>query len=218
MSMEEIARAQMGSERALASLMRRHAPLVQALAMRFEEVQDAFQAGCIGLMKAIRGFDEKKGYAFSTYAVPVILGEMRKTREKRFGWRLEKKLRAANIYRDEMMKQFGREPTLQEMAERAQLPLSDMLLLMERTQTMQYDEDGYLLPSIPDPKGEYWMDRLLIRDILDRMPYLYSDILRRRYVYEESQVQVARRLHIHQSSLSRAEKKARLMFASAWQG
>ncbi len=215
--MDDIEKAKAGNEKALSRLMRRHAPLVQMLAKRFADVQDAFQAGCIGLIKAIRGFDAEKGYAFSTYAVPVILGEMRKTRDRRFGWRTEKQLRRAMCFRDEMMKQYGREPTIVEMAEKAGVNPAEMALLMEGSGPVCYDTDGSLFSTIPDPASETYQLRFFIRDILDRMPGEYSYILRHRYVLQESQKQLAQRMQVNQSSISRTERKARLMFISAWQ-
>ena len=215
--MDELEKAKAGNEKALSRLLRRHAPLVQMLAKRFVDIQDAFQAGCVGLIKAIRGFDEGKGYAFSTYAVPVVLGEMRKTRDRRFGWRTEKQLRRAMGFRDEMLKQYGREPTIREMAEKAGLKPAEMALMMEVSKPVCYDTDGSLFSAIPDPASETYQLRFFIRDILDRMPDEYSYILRHRYVLQESQRQLAQRMQVNQSSISRTERKARLMFISAWQ-
>lgn len=215
--MDMILKAQAGSQRALSHLMRQHAPLVQALARRFEQKQDAFQAGCIGLIKAVRGFDTARNCAFSTYAVPVILGEMRKTRERRFGWRQEKKLNAANRFRDEMLKQFGREPTIDEMADKAGVQRAEMALLLESSRQVIYEGERENMLFLPDPHGEEWLQRFFIRDILDRMPWEYSYILRRRYVFDESQGLIAGKMNTNQSAVSRAEKKARLMFISAWQ-
>lgn len=216
--MEDIRKAQAGNEHAMGRLMRRHARLVQALAMRFEQKQDAFQSGCVGLMKAIRGFDVSRNCAFSTYAVPLILGEMRHTREKRLNWRQEKKLYAANRMRDEMIRQYGREPTVRELSEKTGIACAELALLLECTRPVQLEGEGDVFAMIPDPKGEGWLQRFFIRDILERMPAEYSYILRHRFMLDESQVQIACRLHTNQSAVSRTEKKARLMFISAWQG
>lgn len=215
--MDDLARAKAGNEKALARLLRRHAPLVQMLAKRFEEVQDAFQAGCVGLIKAIRNFEEERGYAFSTYAVPVILGEMRRTRERKFGWRREKQLRCALSFRDEMIKQYGQEPTVGQMAQRAGVKPAEMAFLLEAAKPVCYDTDGSLFSALADPASETYQLKLFVRDILDRMPQKYSFILRHRYVFMESQQFLAQKMRTNQSSISRAEKKARLMFISAWQ-
>ena len=216
--MDEYKKAKAGDAAALALLIRKHAPLVQMLCSRFEQKQDAFQAGCVGVMKAIRSFDADRGFALSTYAVPVILGEMRKSRPGLFNWRQQKKLNAANRFRDEQMKQFGREPTIGEMAEKVGIETAEMALLLESSKCIYVTDDPRTMVSLPDPESERWMQRFFIRDILDRMPDEYSYILKRRYMARESQLVLSARLRMGQSTLSRTEKKARLMFISAWQG
>lgn len=216
--MERYMKAKAGDEQALAALFRLHAPLVQSLARRFEQMQDAFQAGCVGLMKAIRRFDAQKGCAFSTYAVPVILGEMRCIREKKYSWRQQKKWNAARQFRDEQMKLYGKEPTVQQMAEKTGIPAAELVWLLEQGQSLLYLDARENATELADPMGDAWMQRLFIRDILDRMPREYSYILRHRFIQEESQQALSERMHMHQSTLSRNEKKARLMFISAWQG
>ena len=215
--MDEFLLAQKGNEKALARLVRKHAPLVQALAKRFEQTQDAFQAGCIGLLQAIRGYKPGLGFAFSSYAVPKILGEMRRTRETNFSWRQEKRLLAAQRFRNEMMLQLGREPTVTEMAEKVGVNACEMAMLLERRRTVYYDDENRHLP-LADPESEKWQERFFIRDILARMPGEYSFLLRQRYICRESQASLAEKMSMNQSSISRAEKKARLMFISAWQG
>ncbi len=216
--MNRMERAQNGDAKALALLMRQHAPLVQALAKRFEQIQDAFQAGCMGLVKAIRGYREETGFAFSTYAVPLILGEMKKTREKKFGWRTDQKLRKINIFREQIMKEKGRDATADEMAEKTGWKAAEIAFLLEMNkQVLYYDDERASVCEVKDPAGESWMERFFIRDILERMPEEYSYILRHRFILSESQQHVSARMHVHQSTLSRNEKKARLMFISAWQ-
>lgn len=216
--MNRMERAQNGDAKALALLIRQHAPLVQALARRFEQIQDAFQAGCIGLVKAIRGYKEEMGFAFSTYAVPLILGEMRSSREKRFGWRTEQKLRQINNYREQIMKEKSRDATADEIAEKTGWKRAEIAFLLEMNkQVLHFDDASVPASEVKDPAGEQWMEKFFIRDILERMPEEYSYILRHRFICCESQQHLSARMHIHQSTLSRNEKKARLMFITAWQ-
>lgn len=216
--MNRMERAQNGDAKALALLVRQHAPLVQALAKRFEQMQDAFQAGCVGLVKAIRGYREEKGYAFSTYAVPLILGEMRKIQEKKFGWRTKEKLRRINTLREQIMREKGRDATAAEIADKTGWKAAEIAFLLEMNrQVLYYDDESLPVCEVKDPAGESWMERFFIRDILERMPEEYSYILRHRFILSESQQCLSARMHIHQSTLSRNERKARLMFISAWQ-
>lgn len=210
------AMAQAGDPDALAGLVRRHLPLVYALARRFSYSEDAVQQGCVGLVRAIRCFREESGCRFSTYAVPVILGEMRKAYARRMGWRARAALNRARWISGEIAAKTGTEPTIREVAQQAGLPPEELWFLMESAKGPVYDETGRLLPSLPDPRGDAWLTGLLIRDILDRMNPLESWLIRQRCCFMVSQARLARRLHVTQSAVSRKEKAARNHFRAAW--
>ena len=210
------ARAQQGDAEALRALTRRHLPLVQALSRRFADREDAFQQGCVGLVKAIRGFREEAGYQFSTYAVPVILGEMRRTRRDPLGWRRRAALRRAGAFREAQLRRTGQEPPLADIARAAGVEKAELMLLMEMDQPPVYDDTGELLAALPDPGGEKWLLRLMIRDTLERLPGEDTWLLRQRFVLGCSQTQLARALGVSQSQLSRREKRARQHFCQAW--
>ncbi len=208
--------AQAGDSQALAALVRHHIPLVQALCRRFSYCEDAFQQGCMGLVQAIRRFREDSGCCFSTYAVPVILGEMRRAFSHQLGWRARAALKKARACREERLRLMGREPTIQEMAVAAGVDAAEMMLLLERDQPAVYDMTGTLLSSLPDPRSEGWLTRLFIRDILARMPMREAWIIRQRFFLGHSQGEIALALGANQSTVSRLEKKAREAFRAAW--
>ncbi len=208
--------ARQGDPDALADLVRRHMPLVQALSGRFLSREDAFQQGCLGLVKAIRGFREEAGFAFSTYAVPVILGDMRRSQEKRFGWRTQAALNRVRAYQADCLRRTGQAPSVSDAARHAGMEPAELMLLLERDQPAQYDETGALLASLPDPDGEGWLIRFFIRDILDRLPREETDLLRQRFILGCSQTGLAHRLGVPQYLLSRREKRARLHFRQEW--
>lgn len=212
--MDEYLLAQAGDATALSALMRRHSPLVQSLCGRFMDCrEDAFQWGCIGLLRAIRGFDPRKGFRFSTYAVPVILGEMRRARDRSAGWREAKKLRALRAY----LSARGEATTDAEAVSRALgMERAEVALLLEKLQPPAEDTDGNLWSRIPDPKGEQWMTRLLIRDILARMEQSETWLLCQRFIRCLSQKEVGCLLGVDASRVSRREKNARLHFIQAW--
>lgn len=207
--------AQAGDCQALSALVRQHMPLVQALARRFSACEDAFQQGCMGLVAAIRHFREELGHQFSTYAVPWILGEMRRGLSHTLGWRSRAALKKALAFQQRMLDR-GEEPTIGQMADAAGIAREELILLMERSQPHLYDETGLLLPSLPDPEGERWLVRLCIRDILGRMPGEEAWMLAQRFIHGKSQRELAALLHTTQSSISRREKQARLHFQWAW--
>lgn len=213
--MSEYARAQAGDAEALSSLVRRHMPLVQSLAGRFSFSEDAFQQGCVGLVKAIRRYRADSGCLFSTYAVPVILGEMRRARARTLGWRAQARLNRAKRYRDEVYRHTGKEPAVAAMARQAGVPPEEMALLLERENPIQ-EEIGAWSDRLPDPDGERWLLRLFIRDILGRMPRDEEWFLRQRFMHGRSQTDLAKRLRVTQSAASRKEKAARNHFRTAW--
>ena len=210
------AQAQAGDPDALAALVRRHIPLVQALARRFSFCEDAFQQGCMGLVGAIRRFREDAGCQFSTYAVPLILGEMRRSFSHTLGWRARAALKKAREYQENILQSDGKLPSVQEIAAHTGLPAEELMLLWEHEKGPVYDETGLLFASMPDPLGESWLIRLCIRDILDRMPRDESWLLRNRFLMGRSQTEIARSLGRPQYSISRWEKRARQRFIRAW--
>ena len=209
--------AQAGDPDALAALVRRHMPLVQALSRRFPSPEDAFQQGCVGLVAAIRRYREDAGFAFSTYAVPVILGEMRRSTCRDMGWRTRNKLKRARDYQEQQLKEYGRMPPIKETAEKADLPPEELAMLLEMEKGPVYDETGLLFASLPDPGGEVWLLRFCIRDILSRLPGEESWLIRQRFLLGRTQTELAQALQITQSSFSRQEKRARAHFQQAWQ-
>lgn len=214
--MSAYALAQAGDADALAALVRRHFPLVYALARRFSYSEDAVQQGCMGLVRAIRCFREENGCQFSTYAVPVILGEMRRAFSRQVGWRSRAALNRAKRISDEIAVRTGREPAVCEVARLAGIPPEELWFLMESEKGPVYDETGRLLSSLPDPRGDAWLTGLMIRDILDRMAPLESWLIRQRCCLMVSQARIARRLRVSQSAVSRKEKAARTHFRAAW--
>lgn len=209
--------AQAGDSQALSALVRQHIPLVQALCRRFSYCEDAFQQGCMGLVQAIRRFQEDSGHQFSTYAVPLILGEMRRAFSHTLGWRSRAALKRAKEYRENQQKTFGRDPSVQEIAAAAGVDAAEIMLLMERDQPAVYDITGTLLASLPDPASESWLTRLFIRDILNRMPQMDAWLIRQRFFLGHSQSEIALALGANQSTVSRLEKRARHAFQAAWQ-
>ncbi len=208
--------AQAGDPDALSALVRQHIPLVQALCKRFSWNEDAFQQGCLGLVKAIRGYREDSGNRFSTYAVPVILGEMRRAFAHTLSWRSRAALNRAKAYQEQQLRLTGENPPVQEIAAQAGIPPEELALLLEQEKGPVYDETGAFFSSLPDPMGENWLLRFCILDALSRLPKEESWLIRQRYVAGRSQTDLARALSTSQSAISRQEKQARLHFAREW--
>ena len=212
--MNEYQLAQAGDARALSMLLREHSPLVRALSVKFPDCrEDAFQWGCMGLVKAIRRFDASRGFRFSTYAVPMILGEMRRARDRTGGWREMKKLRALRAY---LAAQGDRCPDVETVCKALGLEKAEVVLLLERIQPMVEDADGTLWARVPDPNGEAWMLRLLVRDILSRLEPGETWLLCQRFLRGRTQKELSRALDADASRVSRKENAAKRHFALEW--
>ncbi len=190
--------------------------MVQSLCKRFSYCEDAFQWGCVGLVKAIRRFDETKRFQFSTFAVPVILGEMKKARDHTLGWRARVALKKARDFQNQRFITTGKMPSVKETAAYAGLPPEELAMLLEQDQGPVYDDTGRVLSSLPDPDSERWLVRLCITDILSRMPREESWLIRQRFILGRSQSDIAAALSVRQTQISRREKQARRHFCDAW--
>ena len=210
--------AQAGDEGALTVLFRENVALVKMLCARFPYLEDAFQQGCLGLVRAIRGFDESAGFRFSSYAVPHILGEIRRAHRPYGNWRCQKAMRLAREKRAALTLSLGREPTLQELAAAARMPPGEVLMYLEGARPpLSLSELDAVLP-LPDPRGEARAERFFLRDILERLPARDQRLLYLRYSLGRTQKEAAARLNLTQPSLSRYEKRVCSHVRAEWVG
>ncbi len=152
--------------------------------------------------------------------IGVILGryrEMRAARSHALGWRARAALKRARDYENGVLSRTGRRPSVADAAAHAGISPEELMLLEERSQPPVYDETGDLLSSLPDPRGEDFLLRLCIFDILDRLPRIEDWLLKERFVRLRTQQEIARRLHTRQYSVSRLEKRARQRFIREWE-
>lgn len=179
------------------------------------DYDDLFQAGCVGLIKAVDGFDETRGFSFSTYAVPVILGEMKRIFRDdgtvSVSRSLKEKGRKINYEKEAFIRQYDREPTVKEIAERlgfdefetaqaitASLPVISM--------TMQ-DEDNENQFDIPVESHETGISTLIaLEQVVNELDERDKDIIRMRYYSGLTQTVVADKLGMTQVQVSRREK------------
>ena len=199
--------------------------LVRALVPRFLgrgfEYDDLFQAGCIGLMKAVERFDPALGYRFSTYAVPLILGEMRRLFRDGGAVKVSRSLKELSLKAvhtaEEIEKKTGEAPTVSVLASilgvsevrcaealnAAQLPVS----------LTSIEDDGER--DIPvESHEEQISDRLALRQVLYALPEKDRHLLECRYFQRKTQVETAKQLGISQVQVSRREKKLLLQLRS----
>ncbi len=194
--------------------------LVHACAHKFKgrgiEYEDLFQAGCMGLIKATDAFDESRGVRFSTYAVPVILGEMRRLFRDGGTVRVSRTLKELSLKavrtKERLSIEMGREPTVSELASALDLEVSAVVeALSAATPALSLtgsDEEGAPQIDLPVQSPEEELsDRISLRQVLSLLEKKDQMLIRLRYFQGKTQVETAQALDMTQVQVSRREKK-----------
>ena len=196
--------------------------VVQRFAQRGENLDDLFQVGCIGLIKAIDNFDPAQPVRFSTYGVPMIIGEIRRFLRDNNALRVSRSLRdtayRAMQARETLEKQLGREPTIDEIAGEAGLSRREVTAALESVvepvslEEPVYTDGGdamYLIDQVRDPDGEdSWISGLQFRQTVAGLTPREKRIMELRYLRGKTQMEVAQEIGISQAQVSRLEKGA----------
>ncbi len=192
--------------------------LVHACANRFRgrgaEYDDLFQAGCVGLIKAADNFDESRGFSFSTYAVPVILGEIKRIFRDggtvKIGRSVKEKSRIAIKRKEEIAVTLGREPTISELAQSMGIESAEAAMLLNASMpvlSLTSGEEGESQLDIPidSPENEV-SDLLALRQVLESLDERDRKMIELRYYGGLTQSKTAVRLGMTQVQVSRREK------------
>jgi RNA polymerase sporulation-specific sigma factor len=218
---------QAGDEQARESLVTGNLRLVLSVIQRFtnrgEYVDDLFQVGCIGLMKAIDNFDLGQNVKFSTYAVPMIIGEIRRYLRDNNPIRVSRSLRdvayKALQVRDALVNKHSREPTINEIAEELKLPREEVIFALDAIQEPVslfepiYHDGGdpiFVMDQIGDEKNSdvNWLEGITVREALAKLNEREKLILTLRFFEGKTQMEVADEIGISQAQVSRLEKAA----------
>ena len=224
---ELILRIKRGDQTAREEYIKGNLRLVLSIIQRFssssENVDDLFQIGCIGLMKAIDNFDLSQGVKFSTYAVPMIIGEIRRYLRDNNSIRVSRSLRdiayKALYAKDMLQKTMDREPTIDEIAMESGIPREEILNALDAIQAPMslyepvYSDSGdvlYLMDQVSDKKNreENWVEDLSIKEAMDKLGEREQRIIEMRFFQGKTQMEVADEIHISQAQVSRLEKNA----------
>ena len=218
---------QAGSSQAREELIHSNLRLVLSVLQRFsnrnENPDDLFQVGCIGLMKAIDNFDLEQNVRFSTYAVPMIIGEIRRYIRDNNPIRVSRSLRdiayKALQMREQLTALHGREPSVEQIAKALELPPEDVTAALDAIQdpVSLYDpvyNDGgdpiYIMDQICDTKNTdfHWLENLAIKQALTKLTPREQMIIDLRFFQGKTQMEVADEISISQAQVSRLEKGA----------
>ena len=221
------ARILKGDKNAREEYIKGNLRLVLSVIQRFsssnENVDDLFQIGCIGLIKAIDNFDVTQNVKFSTYAVPMILGEVRRYLRDNNSIRVSRSLRdtayKALYARDALTKKNLREPTIMEIADEVGISKEEITYAMDAIQTPVslyepvYTDGGdplCVMDQISDKKNreENWIEQLSLNEAMKRLPERERHIIDMRFFEGKTQTEVAEEIHISQAQVSRLEKNA----------
>ena len=224
---ELLHRIKAGDKKAEEVFIRGNLRLVLSVLQRFrgrdENPDDLFQVGCVGLIKSIRNFDLSLGLRFSTYAVPMILGEIRRYLRDNNMVRVSRSVRdtayRALAVKEKLTGELGREPTVEEISKRLEYDkeevaaaldaIVDPVSLFEPVYA-EGSDTIYVMDQVRDTKNsdDNWMEEILIKESISKLPPREKQIIALRFLEGKTQMEVAKEIGISQAQVSRLEKGA----------
>ncbi|NLK73929.1 MAG: RNA polymerase sporulation sigma factor SigF [Clostridiales bacterium] len=196
--------------------------IVRRFANRGHEMEDLFQIGSIGLIKAIDKFDSTFDVKFSTYAVPMITGEIKRFLRDDGIIKVSRSLKETatkiRVLREKYGNELGREPTIEEIEQELDLPKDEIIMALETGSEVEslyktiYQGDGnpiYLIDKLTETKdeSENLIDKLALREIISSLSEKEQEIIKLRYFKDRTQTDIAKELGISQVQVSRLEKR-----------
>lgn len=224
--MELLKRVKKGDMAAREELIRGNLRLVLSVIQRFtnrgESADDLFQVGCIGLIKAIDNFDITQPVRFSTYAVPMIMGELRRYLRDNAPVRVSRSMRdmayKAMQAKEKLITEKGREPKIEEIAQELGVPRQDVVIALEAISEPislyepVFSESGdtiYVLDQLGDHNDDMnWLNEISLKEAIEQLGNREKRILNLRFFRGKTQVEVAKEIGISQAQVSRLEKCA----------
>ena len=197
--------------------------VIQRFASRGENADDLFQVGCVGLIKAIDNFDVSQNVRFSTYGVPMIIGEIRRYLRDNSAIRVSRSMRdtAYRVLqaREKLQRENQREPTVEQIAKELDLPREEVVFAMDAVVDPVslfdpvYSDGGdtvCVMDQVRDTRNtdESWLDRIALREAVDKLSPREQRILAMRFYDGKTQMEVSGEIGISQAQVSRLEKNA----------
>lgn len=223
---ELIKLAKSGNDEAMNKLVEVNTPLVSSICKKFMnrgyEYEDIFQIGSMGLVKAINNFDSSFNVKFSTYAVPMIIGEIKRFLRDDGMIKVSRntKILAKRLHYDKetLVKELNREPTIDELAAFSNVDKEDIVFALESVNNMQYlydtihQDEGtpvLLIDKLSESPDEdnNMIDKIALKEAINSLDIKSKEIIMLRYFKDKTQIQVAKMLGISQVQVSRIEKK-----------
>lgn len=220
---ELIVKSQAGDRNASEQLVTENSGLIWSVVRRFfgrgVEADDLYQLGCLGFLKAVNGFDTGFGTQFSTYAVPKIAGEIRRFMRDDGAVKVSRSIKeqASTIKtaRNLLIHTLGREPTVQEIAEKTgfspeEIATAEMATATVESMHQETGQEGFTLENIlsDTETEENLLEKIALKQAIDKLPEREAMVIRLRYYHGLTQERVSKVLAVSQVQVSRIEKKA----------
>lgn len=221
-----IGRSHQGDKEARDTLFEENTGLIYSVARRFlgrgVEMEDLFQIGSIGLLKAVDKFDPAFEVKFSTYVIPMILGELKRFFRDdgmiKVSRSIKENQHRVYLAREKIEKELGREPSLKEIAEMLEMPPEEVAMTMDSAAEVEslyrtvYQSEGTdisLIDKIPEKENaeEHLLNRIFLEEILGKLESSDRKLLYMRYFQDQTQTQIAEQLGVSQVQVSRMEKR-----------
>ena len=223
-TLEYIALAKKGDGDAKGKLIEENSSLIKSVIRPFKnkgvEYEDLYQLGCVGFLKAINNFDVKYAVRFSTYAVPMILGEVKRFLRDDGSIKVSRSVKVLsskiNRFIDEYRKKTDRTPEIKEIAEKFGVDQEEVVFALDsgKAPISLYEKDGEdekspeLIDRLhTDDTTEEVVDRIVVKDMIDKLPDREKKIIILRYFRDKTQGEIARELGVSQVQISRLESK-----------
>ena len=223
-TVELVLRAQAGDQDAKEVLTQENSPLIKSLIKRFKdkgvEYDDLFQIGCIGFLKAINNFKTEFGVKFSTYVVPMVIGEIKRFMRDDGAIKVSRALKSLNIQINKFIENFSsknqQKPTIEEIAKEFQVEEQDVVMAMDSARMpislyAPLEEESGDLTVIDRVESENasdnMLDNLALKEMIKNLQEREKKIILLRYYFDKTQSEIAKELGISQVQVSRLENK-----------
>ena len=216
--------AQEGSQEAKSKLIEANSPLIKSVIKRFKdkgvEYDDLYQIGCIGFLKAIKNFNPDFNVKFSTYVVPMVIGEIKRFMRDDGMVKVSRALKSLNLQINRFIEKFcqveQRKPTIEELAKHFQVEEQDIIMAMDSAKMpvsiytpLDDDESSSLLDRI-EPQEDFkekMVDDIALKEVVKKLDERERKIILLRYYFDKTQSEIAKELNISQVQVSRLENK-----------
>lgn len=223
-TLELIKLAQSGDELAKEKLVKENSPLIKSVIRWFKdkgvEYDDLYQLGCMGFLKAINRFDVSYNVKFSTYVVPMVVGEIKRFMRDDGAVKVSRAIKGLNVritkYSDEFWVKNSRKPTISELSEHFKISEQEIVMAMDSAKMPvslykpfdDGEEDGLtIIDRFDGEQNEDFVDKYALKELIDGLEERDKKIILMRYFYDKTQSEIAKRLGVSQVQVSRLENK-----------